>query len=86
MAELDFRHAAAAGYDRAVATSMRQSIPLLLKAARLAPGQRALDVATGTGLAAELAADVVGPNGSVIATDISPDMVERARARLSAFS
>src|SRR3954453_12957742 len=85
MAELNFRQAAAAGYDRAVARSMRQSIPLLLRAARLAPGQRALDVATGTGLAAELAADVVGPTGTVMATDLSPEMVERARARLSAF-
>src|SRR5690349_14919469 len=85
MAELEFRQAAATGYDQTVASSMRQSIPLLLEAARLAPGQRVLDVATGTGLAAELAARVVGPEGSIVAADISADMVERARARLNAF-
>ena len=57
-------------------------IPPLLRAARLAPGMRALDIATGTGLAAEAAAEAVGPSGHVVAADISPAMVERARERL----
>ncbi len=43
-----------------------------------------LDVATGTGLAAEAALALVGPTGYVTATDISPQMVERARERLKA--
>ena len=42
-----------------------------------------LDVATGTGLAAEAALAVVGATGQVTATDISPQMAERARERLS---
>ena len=82
MAELQFRDAAAAGYDRPVGHMTRRLVPPLLRAARLAPGLRVLDIATGTGLAAEAAAEAVGPSGHVIATDISPAMVERARERL----
>ena len=51
-------------------------------AARIAPGQRVLDVATGTGIAAEAACSIVGPAGSVLATDMSPEMVDKARERL----
>jgi ubiquinone/menaquinone biosynthesis C-methylase UbiE len=82
MAELQFRESAAAGYDRAVGHMTRQLIPPLLRAARLAPGMRVLDIATGTGIAAEAAAEVVGPSGQVVAADVSPAMVERARERL----
>jgi ubiquinone/menaquinone biosynthesis C-methylase UbiE len=82
MAELQFRESAAAGYDRAVGHMTRQLIPPLLRAARLTPGMRVLDIATGTGIAAEAAAEVVGPSGQVVAADVSPAMVERARERL----
>jgi len=57
-------------------------LPFVLRAARLAPGHRVLDVASGTGISAEAALYAVGPSGSVLATDISPEMVERARKRL----
>ena len=47
--------------------------------AALAPGDSALDVACGTGdLAIELARRV-GPNGEVIGSDFSEEMLERAR-------
>jgi ubiquinone/menaquinone biosynthesis C-methylase UbiE len=82
MAELHFRETAAAGYDRSVGEMTRRIVPPLLRAARLAPGQRALDVATGTGLAAEAAAEVVGPTGHVTGADISPAMIAKARERL----
>jgi ubiquinone/menaquinone biosynthesis C-methylase UbiE len=82
MTALQFHESAAAGYDRAVGHMTRQLIPPLLRAARLAPGMRVLDIATGTGIAAEAAAKVVGPSGHVVAADISPAMVERARERL----
>ena len=36
------------------------------------------------GSADEAAAEVVGPSGHVVAADISPAMVERARERLDA--
>jgi demethylmenaquinone methyltransferase/2-methoxy-6-polyprenyl-1,4-benzoquinol methylase len=49
--------------------------------AALAPGQRALDVATGTGdLAFELARRV-GASGEVVASDFSERMLELARAK-----
>jgi ubiquinone/menaquinone biosynthesis C-methylase UbiE len=86
MAELQFRDTAAAGYDRSVGEMTRRILPSLLRAARLAPGQRVLDIATGTGLAAEAAADAVGPTGHVVAADISPAMLDRARERLGALA
>jgi ubiquinone/menaquinone biosynthesis C-methylase UbiE len=55
----------------------------LLRLAWLAPGHRALDVATGTGIAAEAASGIVGPMGFVIAADISVPMLDQARQRLS---
>jgi demethylmenaquinone methyltransferase / 2-methoxy-6-polyprenyl-1,4-benzoquinol methylase len=49
--------------------------------AELAPGGRALDVATGTGdLALELA-DRVAPGGEVVGVDFSERMLELARAK-----
>jgi demethylmenaquinone methyltransferase/2-methoxy-6-polyprenyl-1,4-benzoquinol methylase len=49
--------------------------------ARVGPGDRVLDVATGTGdLALELAARVA-PGGEVIASDFSEEMLARARVK-----
>jgi demethylmenaquinone methyltransferase/2-methoxy-6-polyprenyl-1,4-benzoquinol methylase len=49
--------------------------------ARLGPGDRALDVATGTGDFAIELARRVGPAGEVIATDFSEAMLRRARTK-----
>jgi demethylmenaquinone methyltransferase/2-methoxy-6-polyprenyl-1,4-benzoquinol methylase len=55
---------------------------LTLSLTGLKPGQRALDVAAGTGdLAAGLARQV-GPSGLVILTDINAAMLQRGRDRL----
>jgi demethylmenaquinone methyltransferase / 2-methoxy-6-polyprenyl-1,4-benzoquinol methylase len=54
--------------------------------AALAPGNRALDVATGTGdLAIELARRVT-PGGNVVGTDFADAMLERARAKSGAVT
>jgi ubiquinone/menaquinone biosynthesis C-methylase UbiE len=74
---------AAAGYERGFARISSHFVPFLLQAGRVASGQRILDVATGTGLAAEAALGIVGTRGHVTATDVSEQMVERARERLS---
>jgi ubiquinone/menaquinone biosynthesis C-methylase UbiE len=52
----------------------------LLAVARLPPGERVLDVGTGTGIVARLAAPNVGPTGSVAGLDVSPAMLSVARA------
>jgi ubiquinone/menaquinone biosynthesis C-methylase UbiE len=80
--ELSFKGEAAAEYDRAFAHVAMHFMPFLLRAARVAPGMRVLDIATGTGLSAEAALAAVGPSGHVTAADISPAMVEKARERL----
>jgi demethylmenaquinone methyltransferase / 2-methoxy-6-polyprenyl-1,4-benzoquinol methylase len=52
--------------------------------ARIGPGDRVLDVATGTGdLAIELAARVA-PGGEVIGTDFAERMLDRAREKVAA--
>src|SRR6266404_9422940 len=47
----------------------------MLEAAGLVPGNHVLDIAAGTGDQSILAARRVGPGGSVLATDISADML-----------
>lgn len=51
----------------------------MLDLARIQPGQRVLDIAAGAGEPAVSAAERVGPNGYVLATDISEGIVELAR-------
>jgi ubiquinone/menaquinone biosynthesis C-methylase UbiE len=81
-AELSYGGKAAAGYDGAFAQVTTHFAPFLLRAAHIAPGMRVLDIATGTGLAAEAALNVVGSAGHVTAADLSPAMAENARVRL----
>lgn len=80
--EFFYRAEAAAGYDRAFSHVSNYFVPFLLRAAGLGSGENVLDVATGTGIAAEAALAVVGALGSVVAADISPEMVAKARQRL----
>ncbi|HSA79670.1 MAG TPA: hypothetical protein VLE23_02530, partial [Geminicoccaceae bacterium] len=55
--------AASEGYDALFARVTHQFIPALLQAARITSGHHVLDVATGTGAAAQAAAAIVGPAG-----------------------
>ncbi|MBC8074445.1 MAG: methyltransferase domain-containing protein [Chloroflexales bacterium] len=56
----------------------------LLEHAALAAGARVLDVATGTGLVALVAGQLVGPAGVVMGIDLSPEMLARAQHKLAA--
>ena len=72
----------ATGYDQLFAQVTRSFLPALLNAARIAPGHRVLDVATGTGVAAEAASRLVGSDGEVVAGDVSSSMLDVARRNL----
>lgn len=52
----------------------------LVAAAAPQPGERVLDVACGTGIVARLAAERVGPTGTVVGLDINGGMLAVARA------
>lgn len=56
----------------------------LLELARVTTGDRVLDLACGAGDPALAAADRVGPAGTVVATDLSPDMLAFAAQRAAA--
>lgn len=54
---------------------------LLLERAALRPGEAVLDVATGPGTVARLAAEHVGPRGRVVGADLSEAMIAIAKAK-----
>lgn len=78
-----FEHAgwerAASGYESAFGTATRRFIPALLEAAAIGPGDRVLDLACGTGLAAAAAAE---RGAEVTGVDFSTAMLAEARSRL----
>lgn len=75
----------AAGYEELFARVTRSFIPALLQAAKISEGHRVLDVATGTGAAAQAASELVGPSGEVVAGDISGSMIDVAKRNMKAL-
>lgn len=55
----------------------------LVELADIQPGQKVLDLATGTGMVAIEAAEIVGDDGYVIGIDIATGMVELARQKVA---
>lgn len=51
---------------------------------QLSPGARVLDLCCGTGASALPAGEAVGPAGSVLGVDLTPALIERARATAAA--
>ena len=60
------------------ARSMGPATDLMMDLAGLKPGDRVLDIAAGTGDTSLIAARRVGPTGYVLATDLSPSMLDIA--------
>jgi ubiquinone/menaquinone biosynthesis C-methylase UbiE len=58
--------------------SIGAATEMMLDLAKIRAGDRVLDVAAGTGDLSMMAAKRVGPNGHVLATDISASMLNRA--------
>ncbi|HEX9095434.1 MAG TPA: class I SAM-dependent methyltransferase [Candidatus Dormibacteraeota bacterium] len=54
---------------------------LLLERAALRPGEAVLDIATGPGTVARIAAEQVGPQGRVVGADFSEAMIAIARTK-----
>src|SRR5690606_10015429 len=73
---------AAEGYEEVFLPALlpRWAEPLVT-AAQVAPGDRVLDVACGTGIAARSAAGRVGSQGAVVGVDINPGMLRVARIK-----
>lgn len=76
------------GWDRAAdryeplwQAQLAEARATVLEFATLAPGERVLDVASGTGLITFEAARAVGAEGRVLGIDVSTRMVELARRR-----
>jgi protein-L-isoaspartate(D-aspartate) O-methyltransferase len=57
----------------------------MLEAARIAPGETVLHVGAGLGYFSAVMAELVGPEGRVIAAEIDPGLASRARANLAAW-
>jgi ubiquinone/menaquinone biosynthesis C-methylase UbiE len=57
----------------------------LVEYAEISAGQQVLDIATGTGMVAIEAAQIVGDKGRVIAVDISTGMLEQLQRKIDAL-
>ena len=56
----------------------------LIECVRIHKGQKILDIATGTGLVAIEAAQLVGSEGKVVGVDISTGMLDQAKRKIEA--
>jgi arsenite methyltransferase len=52
---------------------------------RLSPGERVLDLGSGAGTDSLVAAQMVGPDGSVTGIDMTPEMLAKARSAATAM-
>ena len=76
-------------YERVHAPKLSEPARDLVALAAPGPGARVLDVGTGTGVAAERAAEAVGPEGLVVGVDVSLGMLtvgRRERPQLRALA
>src|SRR5262245_28293285 len=75
---------AAAGWSTWDEVLVRSRMPItvrMLELGGIGPGDRVLDIASGTGEPALDAAVAVGPSGSVVGTDLSEPMLTVAREK-----
>src|SRR6476660_1385734 len=67
---------AAIYYEDSWQQQLKPAQDKLMEMANLQPGEKLIDIACGTGLVSFPAAEKLGPNGFVLATDISDEMVK----------
>lgn len=58
-------------------------VAIMMELTELGPGQRVLEIGTGTGYNAALLGHLVGPGGTVVSVDVEADLVERAATLLA---
>ena len=75
----------AEGPDTLSTISQPTMVAIMLELARLSPGERVLEIGSGTGYNAALLGTLVGPAGTVVGIDIEADLVRRARTVLDAL-
>ncbi len=83
----DYKHRLAASFDMRVNYDDEYTVSRatqLVELAQLKNGHSVLDLATGTGIVAVVAARAVGATGKVIGVDISPGMLDQARKKIRA--
>ena len=73
-------------YDSFMGRWTHAFLPALLRAAEIGPGQRVLDLATGTGESALRLAEALGARGSLVGADVSLPMLRRAQAKAGGTS
>ena len=64
--------------------SQPRTVAAMLRLLEVAPGQRVLDVGSGSGWTTALLARLVGPTGTVVGVEIEPSLVEFGSANLAA--
>src|SRR5262245_55366988 len=69
-----------AKWEHVFATGLSSTTDALMDSAGIQPGMRVLDLACGAGSQSIQAARRVGPNGRVVASDISATMLEHVRS------
>jgi protein-L-isoaspartate(D-aspartate) O-methyltransferase len=80
-----------AGNDRALdighgqTNSQPYTVHAMLTLLDVRPGQRVLDVGSGSGWTTALLAHLVGPDGEVVGVEIVPELVEVGAANLAGF-
>jgi len=70
-------------YEESWKSQLKPAQMKLMEMAALKPGEKVMETSCGTGLITSLAAEAVGPDGEIIATDISGSMIDLATRRMA---
>jgi ubiquinone/menaquinone biosynthesis C-methylase UbiE len=73
----------AEGYDNPAQRFFPFAADYMITLAKPVPGERVLDIATGTGMAAIAAAQAITPGGRVQAIDLAENMIAKAQRNVS---
>ena len=71
------------GYEQTI--SQPTTVRLMLEWLDAQPGEKILDIGSGSGWTAALLSDIVGPKGSVFAVEIIPELLEFGRNNCENF-